>query len=276
MGKVSYENSRGTVTIELDGPVSFMGTALGMRALSPSYELGFRDVSAYSNPAGKAKVSAAFTDLDEADRAFAAFSADMSAGTPGTLRVGSWEQRAYIEPPAAKSLAPTLLECELTCVLLDGVWRRPMRLHMFPQSGDGTGTKSFAYTYPYSYSSEYGARYVQLPDGRGADFRMEVFGAVESPSVKVGENIHSVGVSVPPGARLTLDSRDASAVLTLADGTASDVYGACERGTGEGCGRYAWQRIPAGLTNVAWDNTFGFDLTVFEERETLPFGGDSE
>mgnify|MGYP007003682516 CR=1 FL=1 len=37
-------------------------------------------------------------------------------------------------------------------------------------------------------------------------------------------------------------------------------------GSGAGSGEYIFERVPAGTCEVSWDNSFGFDLTLYEEE----------
>lgn len=274
MGRLKYVSGVGGATVELDGDATFFGTALPIRGAKPSYDLGYRDVRNYSNPARREAVEAAFLDMGEADRAFSVFSADMRSRTPGTLVADGWEQRAYIEPLDPTELYPApMLKASMGCVLLDGVWRKAKTVHLFPSSGELSGTKRYVYKRPYRYASEYGIRSVSVATPYPVTFKMVIFGSVLNPKVKIGDNVYRVNVAVPPGGHLVLDGLVGGAKLVTSDGVVSDVYDKCVRGTGEGSGEYAFERIPSGSPQVVWDDTFGFDLTIYEETETLPFGG---
>ncbi len=273
MGDLLYKCGATGAVVELDGPITFAGTALGIRASKLTYALGYRSIQSVSRPARSGTIEADFTDLEDADRLVRLIDADVAARTPGTFVAKGWEQRGFLACLEPTDLTPSHLTARLECLLLDGVWVKPKLVHLFPSSGDATGTKCYPYRYAYRYASEYGVRSVTVDSLIPVAFRMCIFGYVRSPRIRIADNVYHFDVTVPEGGYLLVDSRDSSAVLVGRAGDRTNVYGQCERGTGEGCGSYAWERIPPGSSLVSWSDGFGFDLTVFEEISTPPFGG---
>lgn len=275
MGDLIYRCGCTDNEIQLDGPLTFAGTALGIRGSKLKYALGYRSVQALSRPARAATVEATFTSLDEADRLILLMDADATAKKPGTFIASGWEQKGYLGGLEPTDLSMNRLAATLECILLDGVWRRSKVFHLFPASGDSEGTKKYPYRYPYRYASEYGMRSISVDSIVPASFLLCIFGYARNPVIRIGDNAYRFNLTVPTGGYLLVDSRDCTAVLIGRDGSRENAYSACVRGTGEGCGTYAWERIPAGSPMVSWNDTFGFDLTVFEERSAPPFGGGS-
>lgn len=273
MGSLVYECGATNASIELDGPLTYAGTAIGLRGSKIAYTLGYRSVQSVSRPAREASVTATFLDKSEADRMVRLMDADIAAKTPGTFVADGWEQRGYLACLEPTDLTETTLTAQLECLLLDGVWMKPKLLHLFPSSGDATGTKRYAYRRPYRYASEYGVRPITVDSLTPVAFKMVIFGYARKPNIRIGSNVYRYDVTVPEGGYLLVDSRDCSATLVGRSGEKSNVYSSCERGTGEGCGSYAWERIPSGTSFASWNDTFGFDLTVFEEISAPPFGG---
>lgn len=273
MGDFYYRCGATDNVIELDGPVTFAGTALGIRGSKISYTLGYRSVQSMTRPARSGTVEVTFLDLDEADRLIRLMDADIAANAPGTFFARGWQQRGFLACQDPSMLTADLLTTQLECLLLDGVWMKPKLLHLFPSSGDATGTKRYAYRYPYRYASEYGVRAITVDSLTPVSFLMCIFGYVRSPRVRIADNVYHFDLTVPEGGYLLVDSRDSSATLVGRNGETTNVYSSCERGTGEGCGTYAWERIPPGTSFASWNDTFGFDLTLFEEISAPPFGG---
>ncbi len=274
MGKLIYRCGASNNEIELDGPLVFAGTALGIRNSKITYALGYRSVQSFSRPARAGTVDISFTDLKEADRIVRLIDADIAAEKPGVFVADGWEQRGYIACIDPNELTPQMLTAQAECLLLDGSWVKPRLFHLFPSSGDATGTKRYAYRYPYRYASEYGVRAVTVDSLISVAFKMCIFGYVRNPTIRIANNVYRCNVTVPDGGYLLIDSRDSSALLVGRNGERSNVYSSCERGTGEGCGNYAWERIPPGTSLASWNDTFGFDLTLFEEISAPPFGGE--
>ena len=49
------------------------------------------------------------------------------------------------------------------------------------------------------------------------------------------------------------------------------MFASARRGTGKGGGSYAFQPLTPGVSEVSWDGTFAFDLTVFEQEGEPPW-----
>ena len=54
------------------------------------------------------------------------------------------------------------------------------------------------------------------------------------------------------------------------NGTRENVYKFRERGA-HGSGSYLFEPIKPGTDDITWDNTFDFDLTLYETRSTPPY-----
>lgn len=275
MSEFKYISEATGETFELDGDLNFAQTALSVRGSKSDYELGYRSIESESMPARSASLEITFLDLDEADRFVSIIDADAEQNIPGKLVADAWEQRAALRGFDPSDLTPTKLKASTECCLLDGVWRKPKLVHMLPNSGDSQGTKRYAYEYPYKYASEYGSRNIEVMSKKSVAFQMCIFGPAKNPTIRIADNLYKINVAIPNGGYLLLDARDCSATLVSANGYKDDVYSSCARGQGEGCGEYAWERIPPGASSVSWDDTFGFDLTIFEERSAPPFGRQS-
>ena len=272
MSNLYYVTASTGETVKLEDSWVATDGALDIRGSNVDVDLGYRDIESWSRPAYSKTLDVVFTDKDKADELVEAIDADYESKTPGTFYGGGWSQRGYLVTQDPKKISPSTLTLSVRCVFLDGVWRKPRLIHLFPNSGDMDGTKRYHYAYPYKYASEYGARIITVQTKRPVSFLMCIFGSVQNPSVRIGNNTYSVRVTVPSGGYLLLDSRDASATLVTKDGIRTDVYRECVRGKGDGSGTYAWEKIPSGVSFARWDDTFGFDLTLFEERSAPPFG----
>lgn len=272
MGRLRYISEATGEVFELDGDLNFAQTALSIRGSKSDYELGYRSIESESTPARMASLEITFLDLDEADRLVSIIDAEVEHNVPGKLIADEWEQRTALRGFDASELTPIQLKASVDCCLLDGIWRKPKVLHMLPGSGDSQGTKRYEYAYPYRYGSESGSKSIAVSSKKSVAFMMCIFGPVKNPTIRIANNVYKVNVVVSSGGYLLLDARDCSAMLVSADGERRDVYSSCVRGQGEGCGEYAWERIPTGSSLVSWDDAFGFDLTIYEERSAPPFG----
>lgn len=96
-----------------------------------------------------------------------------------------------------------------------------------------------------------------------------VYGPATDPYVVVAGNRYAVEAEVPDGGILVADSRDWSITVRDVDGNEADAFAGRIRGK-EGSGEYMWERVRPGISSVSWSNAFGWDLTVYAERDTPP------
>ena len=124
MPSLVYTSGTGGISVPLDGPDTYAGTAAGIRGREWGYSLGYMSLSGVTRAARECSLTVAFADEAEADRLRHVTDRDMLNGTPGTISAVGWEQRAYIVKCAPGTIAEGWHDADLTVVLLDGVWRR--------------------------------------------------------------------------------------------------------------------------------------------------------
>ncbi len=116
--------------------------------------------------------------------------------------------------------------------------------------------------FPYGYShSQLNTRVIN-DSLYECGFKMIIWGAVTNPTIKIGDNLYRVDVTVGKDDVLEI----------ISDGTTKTIT--CHRNGNvkEDCfaKRYKKQsvfaKIKTGVNQVEWDNTFAFDLTLLIER----------
>ena len=268
-----YTGSTGE-PVSLDGPLAYVGTGLGVRGREWSYSIGRRGISGQYRAAREASLEATFLDLAEADRARAVFDRDVAEGTPGTLSSGEWSQRAYVTKSSPSTRYRGMMRANLTVVLLDGAWSRPSAESFRPSSLASEYGKAYAYGYPYDYGPPSPMRSLQVPGVLPCPFRLVVWGRAVQPAVAIGGNVYGFDVTVPAGGYLSVDTlRDPTVELVTADGIRTDAFASARRGGGLGSGTYAFEPIKPGAQLVSWDDSFGFDLTVYQLEGEIPWAG---
>ena len=271
---LAYEGSAGTVS--LDGPLLYVGTALGIRGRKWTYTLGRRNISSQVRQATEASLSAKFLSLQAADDARTVFDTDVAAGTPGKLVSGEWSQRAYVVASSPSTRYHEYVSTSLTVLLLDGSWSRTETTHFYPSQNVSDYGKQYTYGYPYDYAPYSSARTAVIPGTEPNPFRLVIYGRAVSPSITIAGNLYQFDISVPSGGYLLVDTSDDPVVqLVTADGIVSDAFDSANRGSGEGSGEYAFQPIPPGMQLVSWDDSFGFDLTIYHQESELPWTSSS-
>lgn len=262
-----YVPGRGGEPVELDGRLTWVQTALGLRGHSWEYDLGRRDVTSQVRKAREVSVEAWWTSLAEADRALALFDADMYAGTPGTLESGGWEQRAYVVASEPSARGRDWMASDLTVLLLDGAWHRLSTTSFTAGSTAWDYGKQYSYGFDYDYGPPEPARMVEVSSDAPCPVRLVVYGRAVDPAITIAGNLYQYDVTVPAGGYLLVDTlSDPVVEVVTADGIHTDAFAQAHRGGGEGSGDYAFQSVPVGTQAVSWDSSFGFDLGLYETK----------
>lgn len=269
-----YVGASGGERVELNGPLTYVGTGLGIRGREWSYTLGRRDILGQSRQAREASLTADFLDLAEADRARRIFDRDVAAGTPGTLmsETTGYSQRAYMVKSEPSDRYHGWMRAGLTVLLLDGVWRRLVTTHYGKGEAGSDYGKAYAYGYEYDYAPPSNARTLSVDAPAPCPIRLVVFGYALNPQITIGGNLYWFDIEVPTGGYLLVDTRpDPTIELVDSAGHSTDAFASAHRGSGLGSGEYAFQPVPPGVQTVGWDNSFGFDLGVYLEEGELPW-----
>ena len=126
--------------------------------------------------------------------------------------------------------------------------------------GDGVSLLE-GYNYEFDYMADIQSQQrISNPNATPCEFIISIQGYVNRPVVQIGENVIAVDVEVPYGANLQVDSSAKTAILTLADGTMINVFGARDPDY------YLFARIPSGNNIVTWNGSFMWEVKMLEER----------
>ena len=270
MNQLEYIPGTGGAAIQLDGPDAFVGIAENLRSREWTHALGYRDLTSATRPAREVEVTLK-SDYATADALRRVADADVIARTPGTfVAQNEWKQRGYILSSKPDDIHFGHLSTNLKVALLDGAWWRLVQIE-FTQGSSPSGYLDFAYDFPYNYQRVVHNNTITPSVLTPSDIRLIVYGPATNPYVIVGGNRYEVDVTVPAGGYLIVDGREKTILLTLADGTVQNAFSYGVRGGGEGGGTYIFERIPAGTSEVTFDNSFGFDLGWYEEEGEPPW-----
>lgn len=272
--RLKYVSNNGTV--ELDGPLTYVGTASGIRGREWSYTLKTHAIASAIRKARKASIDYTTTVMGEADRARRIMDADVSSGVPGKLVFDDvWEQRAYVlVAKPDDDITEDFLSMSLTLVLLDGCWTRLVTREYRPRTAaGGYEWLDLPTDFPADLGPSLPTSTVELGCLVRPNVRLTVYGPCVDPYVIVGGNRYAVDVTLAEGERVEIDGRDKTITKVTADGTRVNCFGKGVRIGGEGGGSYVFERLPVSQwpISVSWDNSFGFDLAWYEEEGEPPW-----
>ena len=269
-----YISSTGEV-FELDGPVTYIGTADNIRADKHGYTLGYRTLSGITREAREETVEAYFSDLEEADRFRRITDKDMYYGTPGTFEMKGWRQRAYISNKEPSEIARKHHKQTLTVILLDGVWGKWHKQSFNPRAeAEESKWLDLPTDAPFDLMATPGVDMVENTSLIPSPVKITIFGQAINPFITIGDNRYEVDATVPSGARIEIDGTVYPRTISLisALGEKTDLFSSGVRGSGEGSGEYVFETLKPGYhSNVSWSGGWGFDLEWLELDGTPPW-----
>ncbi len=277
MHRLYYVSSTGE-RISLDGEGAFVGTAPKLRSRVWTYELGWRSASGISRDAREATLGA-FLTASAADRLREQADRDMARSAPGRIEVdGEWYQRAYIAKSETDAVyGRRAVKAELTVLLLDGAWRREVSAEFYATETEDPSGLDYPHDFEYDYGGSTASRSVTVDGLVPADLKLTVYGPVTNPRVAVSQgaftNVYEVAAEVPGGSRLVVDgsSYPKSIQLIGTYGEVEDKFASGLRGEGAGSGSYCFEPLRPGTSSVAWDGSFGFTMTHYQEEGEPPW-----
>ena len=275
MHRFSYVSGTGGAEVSLDCRSALAGTAAGIRGREWGYTIGHLSLSGATRGARECSLSVTFLDRSSADELRRLADRDMAKGTPGSLSMDGWAQRAYVTKAEASSISRSHVTMSLTVVLLDGVWRRGHTVSFEPitaTSGDGEFL-DLPYDLPYDLGVPSTRKFFDGSEWGCAPLKFTVYGPVVNPAIRIDGNWYKVDLTIPDGGYLVIDPLAVPRSVTLvnADGSTVDAFSKARRGDGLGSGEYIFQPASAGTHEVDWDKSFGFDLTWYEEEGEPPW-----
>ena len=273
-GRLAYVDGRGG-TWALDSPdAALVGTGAGLRGWEWSRQLQRGQLVDVRRDAREVDVKV-HADAATLDRMEPAMWRDVADGTPGTLVLdGTWRQAAQAVSCSCDGAYMGMADATVTFALLDGCWHNAVTTEFRPRGGgeeDGGGLDA-PYDLPADLGPTHGSGTVDAGDA-ACPVRLVIYGPVASPSLTIAHNLYAFDVDVPDGARLEVDATGARKTIHLVgrDGQRTDAFGVGLRNGGEGSGGYCFERVPAGEWPVQWDGSFGVDVTLWHQREGLPW-----
>lgn len=199
---------------------------------------------------------------------------DVISKTPGKLYIGDWYMRCYIiaGEPTKYWLSDRFAEFKLTLLVEDPSWIRET-MYLFERElphTPGNTKKDFPKEFPFDLGQGKPSKIFQNTSSSSVDWLWRVYGPATNPYMRVNNNLHQVNAQVPQGAYLEVNSHDKTIYLVDAKGARENLYSRRERGAYTS-DSYIFRKIDPGDVSVLWDNSFDFDLTIFEECSTPPY-----
>jgi len=125
--------------------------------------------------------------------------------------------------------------------------------------GGGDGL-DYNYDFPFDYTSSMTNKTLNNTGYTETNFKLIIYGAAINPAIHIAGHTYQVNCTIEEGEFLTIDSLEKTITLTKVDGTVENKFNNRNRDS------YIFEAIPAGDNSVVWDDDFGFDVILLEER----------
>lgn len=196
------------------------------------------------------------------------FERDIDANVAGAFAIGNYQLRAFVigSQKSEYHFSDKVMESELTVITDNPAWVREQHFRFLPESAV-TGYKylDFPIGFPFDLSPNRASRSLENESRTPSDFILTIYGPAINPYVLIAGNRYQISCSLGDGDFLVINSRDKTSLVRTVDGTVSNVFAQRTKGR-LGSGSYLFERIKPGLSDVSWDNGFGFDLVIYDER----------
>lgn len=206
--------------------------------------------------------------IEKRNKLFETVEKDALATEHGKLIVGDYYMRCFVTKSAKSSYSKTdkKMIAALTVTTDFPYWVKETTFS-FTRSGGVSPVDTETVTY-LDYPYDFPADYAQSGDSgdvtnsgfAGSNFKLIIYGECDNPAIYIGGQKYQVNCKVEDGEYLTIDSISKKIYLTQYDGTTVNKFSNRDKGS------YIFEKIPAGSSHVLWDGTFGFDLTIIDER----------
>lgn len=229
-------------------------------------------VSSFSRDTETRTLPVVILCTDEADgiakrnRLFEVVEKDVLALERGRIIVNGFYMPCFITKSTKAQYSKT---DKKMVVSLEVTTDNPFWIRESTYSYTGTGISAYALEpeyldYPHDFPFDFGVsgenELIDTGSFASANFKIIIYGSCVSPTLYIAGHEYSVDCEVGDGEYLTIDSAKKKIYLTQQDGTIVNKFADRNKES------YIFERIPAGSNPVTWDGTFGFDVTIIDER----------
>lgn len=139
-------------------------------------------------------------------------------------------------------------------------WVKETTYSFLTQQISSNDNKRYPYQYGYRYANGLTNTYVINEHFADSDFELTIYGPVAYPQVTIGDHTYLVYTILQAGEYLEIDSRTGTIYKVTNTGEKINEFHNRKKGMD------FFRKIPSGRMPVKWPNSFGFDLTIYEER----------
>lgn len=140
-------------------------------------------------------------------------------------------------------------------------WVKEESRSFHPSAGGSEETfLDYPYDYPYDYAPGSGSTMWRTDFPFKSDFRMVIYGPAVDPRITINGHVYQLIDTLEASEYVIIDSKKGTIEKTTAGGQKVNAFDLRNKEES------VFEQIPAGTLSIVWPETFGFDLTLYEER----------
>ena len=160
-----------------------------------------------------------------------------------------------VAPAESRAFAVRLTNPELTCENA-GIAKIVLNLSL-----GGGKNLNYPFNYPFNYTvSDRGSETWQVEHIKPLPFYLIVYGPVTNPRILINNHPYEVFTTLETNEYMTIDSRTHKVLKHASNGTVINLYN--NRRTEQSI----FEPLSPGILSFNWQGTFGFDITIYVER----------
>lgn len=140
-------------------------------------------------------------------------------------------------------------------------WMQEQKIVLNASAVTGGEFLDFPYDFEYDFTAPVmGRKIVKSDFPFTSEFQMVIYGLAVNPRITINDYPYTLYATIPQGAYVIIDSKQKSIMMYNTNGTRTDLFNFRNKTES------IFQKIPAGDLDIAWDSSYGVDITVFRER----------
>lgn len=140
-------------------------------------------------------------------------------------------------------------------------WMQEQKIVLDASAVTGGEFLDFPYDFEYDFTAPVmGRKIVKSDFPFDSEFQMVIYGLAVNPQITINGYSYTLYATIPQGAYVIIDSKQKSIMMYNVNGTRTDLFNFRNKTES------IFQKIPAGDLDIAWDSSYGVDITVFRER----------
>lgn len=197
------------------------------------------------------------------NRLFEVFEKDVLTSQKGAFWIGEYYYRCYVVQSKKSNYLNSInsVTVSVSTITDEPYWCKEIKYTFLPIVNHTVDGGKYPMKYPYRYTGDI-RQFVTNDTLSSATFKLLISGPCNNPEIFIGDQRYKINVELAAGQNLKLTALDDDKTISLinVNGSTENVFHKRDKTTD------VFAPIPSGSFNVTWDNSFSFELTVYDRR----------